>query len=185
MTPCDLNIDFIIGAFVETVRQSPHASARLQRVTAFLSIIYPRYLKSHRILKHAERCGRRPVAILGFVTPGSMVSKQRWGPLYWFVLYDMANEAKKTGNADEFRRFFLTVLPSILPCPMCTVNMLNWLRRHDVSKLTPVAMVFGLHDSVHRENKGGPMPLKLRRVRFFSENRVWASAIADWLCQSV
>jgi hypothetical protein len=192
MISYDLNIDFIIGAFVETVSQSTIARVRLEQVTAFLSIIYPRYLKCHRLLKRminekSEWPFRKslPLAMLGFVAPRSMVSKDRWGPLYWFVLYDMANEAKKMGPTHEFAQFFLTVLPLILPCSMCTSNMLKWLNRKDVWNLEPVEMVFGLHDSVHIENTGKSMPLKSEGVRFFSEDRVWASTIKDWLCQSV
>ena len=183
------NVDFIIGSFVETVSQSPHAKEHLQEVTAFVHMIYPRYLKSHRILKNALRNGKPiPACVSGFVSARSMQSKQRWGPLYWFVLYDMANEAAKMGCvvAADFERFFVGVLPRILPCPTCIFNMLTWLRKRRVSewvRLTPFSMVFNLHNSVWKDTHQsyGSMPLKKGGVMFFSEDAAWATEIVEWL----
>jgi hypothetical protein len=176
--------DLIVTAFVETVVSHFTGSVEsifgvnlIGQFASFLPRIYPNYLKVRQIPTSDKWEKRTRNA-----SSGAIDSIAQWGPLYWFVLYDMANEATQAGVGDDFRNFFVHILPHILPCQNCKVNILAWLKEEAGSVVrsgTPFSIVFNLHSSMRRETS--KPRLTPRSVRFFTEDPEWGSAIATWL----
>ena len=174
---------FILSAFVDTmILQCKTFLVHLPRVTHLLARLYPGFAKRHRgIVYHFKQ--DRVRLCLGRSLLGEMDRMRRWGPLYWFVLYDMSQEACRLRMESEFLDFFVYVLPHILPCRRCRVHMNRWLDTHrSVIPITsPLRLVSDLHTAVNEETDKPNKPLAC--MRFFTDDPEWARMIVDWLHQ--
>jgi hypothetical protein len=172
---------FVLSAFVDTViLQCKAFPIYLPHVTHLLARLYPGFAKRHRSIVYDASQDRIRLQ-LGQDILGEMELMRRWGPLYWFVLYDMAQEACLLAMEPEFVRFFVNILPRILPCERCRVNMDKWLytNRNAIRHTSPVRLVFDLHMAVNKETDKPDKPLEC--MRFFTDDPSWARMIVGWL----
>jgi len=91
------------------------------------------------------------------------VGVDRWGHRYWYVIHTAAFRYPEVPSDDEKMGMqnFITSIPYILPCSICSEHATGWLREHNhelahalTSKYTLFQWLVEFHNSVnHRSGK--------------------------------
>ena len=129
-----------------------------------------------------------------------------WGPVLWTILHALAERSGKLVSPsyydDERRQWIhlLTILPKMIPCPMCRVHSEEWLQTHPVTEIKNlkeefhtwiVSWVYDFHESVNLRvgkpsfdkallsstYKSVPIPSALKVLKPFIETAIVLSGI--------